>query len=162
MIDTMFSYCRTWRYTLSRRWTQDVAPRFVNFILLNPLTADETLDDRTICRCIGFAKREGFEAMVVTNLFAFRATKFEDLKRVADPIGEDNDAILFDVAHAADLVILAWGNDGMYRCRDAQVFGLLKDNNIRSFAFGWTKLGQPRHPLYLRADTQLVEVKCGP
>ena len=43
--------------------------------LYNEATADESRDDPTIRRCIGFARRWGFARLVVLNLFAFRATR---------------------------------------------------------------------------------------
>lgn len=49
-----FSQCRRFRYTLVRE--RDAALPKVAFIGLNPSTADETQDDPTIRRCIGFAK----------------------------------------------------------------------------------------------------------
>jgi hypothetical protein len=89
MIDktTIFSADRRYRYTLWRDWSKDLLcgmdsrPRlagdqtpnqFVQFIGLNPSTADEKQDDPTIRRCIGFAKAWGYGAMCMTNIFAWR------------------------------------------------------------------------------------------
>lgn len=66
------------RYTLRRDWLG--VGGIVNFIMLNPSTADEIFNDPTIRKCIGFAKRWGFSGLVVTNLFAFRATDPADLR----------------------------------------------------------------------------------
>jgi len=159
MVDTWFSQCRTWRYTLSRKWTADASPRFANFILLNPSTADETQDDPTIRRCRGFAEREGFKAIVITNLFAFRATKPRDLFAAADPIGPHNDRTVFEVARVASVVILGWGNHGSFQNQDIRVLTMLRANHIFCHALGWTKHKQPRHPLYLPGDTELLTVK---
>jgi hypothetical protein len=49
------------------------------FIGLNPSTADETNNDPTIRRCIGFAQTWGYGAVCVTNLFAYRATQLNKL-----------------------------------------------------------------------------------
>ena len=66
-----FSPCRTWRYSLLRRW----APcDYAMFIGLNPSTADETQDDPTVRRCIRYAQSWGYGALYMTNIFAFRAT----------------------------------------------------------------------------------------
>jgi len=159
MMGTIFSEDRLYRYTLSRKWVPDVAPRFINFILLNPSTADETQDDPTIRRCIGFAKREGFGAMVVTNIFAFRATKPHDLMKALDPIGLANDSYLLEVAQLAGGVILGWGNHGAFKGRDIHVFTLLGGNSVHPYVLGWTKAMQPKHPLYLRNDAPLQVVK---
>jgi hypothetical protein len=67
-----FSTCRTWRYTLTRQWSF-VHP-LAMFIGLNCSTADETQDDPTVRRCMGFARDWGYGGLLMTNLFAFRAT----------------------------------------------------------------------------------------
>jgi hypothetical protein len=67
-----FSPCRRYRYVLWRTW--DPAAGSVNFIGLNPSTADEQVDDPTIRCCIGFARDWGYGGLVMTNLFAIPAT----------------------------------------------------------------------------------------
>jgi len=47
--------------------------RDVTWIMLNPSTADDQVDDPTIRRCIGFSRAWGFGAMNVVNLFALRS-----------------------------------------------------------------------------------------
>ena len=84
----------------------------MNFIMLNPSTADDEFDDATIRRCVGFAKRWGFHGLVVTNLFAYRATKPSDLKALAArdlrlAIGERNEEHLRREADAAHSVVCA-------------------------------------------------------
>jgi hypothetical protein len=69
-----WSPCRRYRYTLWRRFGPVRHPRYLMVVGLNPSTADETHDDRTVRRCMGFAGDWGFDALCVTNLFAFRAT----------------------------------------------------------------------------------------
>ena len=49
--------------------------------MLNPSTADADHDDRTIGRCISFAKREGCGGLIVGNLFQLRATDPDELRR---------------------------------------------------------------------------------
>ena len=80
----VFSPCRTYRYALSRVWAADKP--YALFIGLNPSTADETLDDPTIRRCIDFAKRWGYGGLVMANLFAYRATDPAVMKRAAEPV----------------------------------------------------------------------------
>lgn len=136
------SACGTYRYSLWRQWGDGPA---VNFVMLNPSTADADKDDPTIRRCIGFAKGWGFERLVVTNLFALRSTDPRVLYRHESPIGPDNDTALFTRAATVSLVVFAWGGHG--GARGARVADLL-----RSFSpgcLGRTKDGSPRHPLYL-------------
>src|SRR4029077_5114543 len=83
-----FSHCRRYRFALWRRW--DSGPQ-VLFVMLNPSTADETTDDPTIRRCIGFARTWGFGSLAGANLFAFRTLKPRQLRPASEPIGAGND-----------------------------------------------------------------------
>ena len=78
-----------YRYWLSRKWER--GPYCV-FIGLNPSTATFEEDDPTIRRCVGFAKRWGFGALVMLNIFAFRSTDPKKLrvKSTVDPVGPQN------------------------------------------------------------------------
>src|SRR6185295_13389216 len=73
-IGTMLSPDRKYRYVLFRCW--DIEKTMVNFVALNPSTADESKDDPTLRRCMSFAKSFGYGGLYITNLFAFRATRF--------------------------------------------------------------------------------------
>lgn len=146
---TTFSPCRTYRYTLWRDWSDLMVPStgYLMIIGLNPSTADETQDDPTIRRCIGFAKAWGFTALCMTNLFAFRATDPKDMKAAADPIGPDNDHHLHEKAAGAGMVLAAWGNHGSHLGRAAQVIKTISNLHcLRANADG-----SPQHPLYLPA-----------
>lgn len=121
--------------------------------MLNPSTADATQDDPTIRRCIGFARDWGYGSLKVVNLFAFRATDPSILEGAADPIGPENDRHLVETCQQADLVVAAWGNYGRLLGRDRQVVALLASHS-EIMCLGSTKCGNPRHPLYVRGDTQ--------
>ncbi|MER9706091.1 DUF1643 domain-containing protein [Mesorhizobium sp. M0204] len=145
-----FSPCRTWRYRLERRWAP--GPKAA-FILLNPSTADETKDDPTIRRCIGFAKAWGFGGLVLGNIFALRSTDPRGLYSHADPVGPGNDAALFAIAREADKVICGWGTHGaLYRRGDMVRLALLH-KGATPLALKVTAGGFPGHPLYISADT---------
>lgn len=141
-----------YRYALRRVW--DVSRPTVLFVGFNPSTADAICDDPTIRRCIGFAKRWNFGQLVVGNLFAFRTPWPHALRCARNPIGRENDRWLRRLACEADLVIAAWGGAGSYRARDRQVHGLLGPMKC----LGLTRTGQPRHPLYVRGDVELLDL----
>jgi hypothetical protein len=145
------SACGTYRYTLWRVWG---AGPIVNFVMLNPSTADATADDPTIRRCIDYARRWGFAELVVTNLFAYRATDPRELPKVADPVGPENDRHLLAQARAADRVVCAWGNNGKKASprRAAEVCALLRSAGAVLHALKITGAGCPQHPLYLSAE----------
>lgn len=62
--------------------------------MLNPSTADETTDDPTIRRRIGFGKRENTPLIQVVNLYAYRATDPAALARAEWPVGVGNDDVI--------------------------------------------------------------------
>lgn len=137
-----------YRYALGRGWG-DRAER-VCWVMLNPSTADATVNDPTIRKCIGYSRQWGFGAMVVVNLFALRATNPRELLKVADPIGPRNDEVLSIQAATARTVVVAWGTKGILMGRDRKVLDRLPP--VRHL--GLTKDGHPKHPLYLRGDLQ--------
>ena len=144
------SDCRKYRYTLSRTW--DGKKRAILFIALNPSTADEKNDDPTIRRCIDYAKNWGYGILLVANLFAYRATKPSELKKVINPVGNDNDQHIKELSKNAHLVVAAWGNEGSLFNRDKEVTRLIP--NLMCIKVN--KSGQPAHPLYQKKDIELI------
>jgi hypothetical protein len=112
-----------YRYELWRSWGphDGSAAPCLHVIMLNPSTADAEQDDPTIRRCITLAKRLSFLQLIVTNLFAFRATSPRDLMRAAHPIGPDNDAHIRRGAALGDVTLVAWGAHGGYLRRSETV-----------------------------------------
>lgn len=149
VIDSTGNY----RYVLWREWNPQDAR--IGFVMLNPSTADESINDPTIRRCIRFAQAWGFGSLEVVNLFAYRATHWRDLHNVADPIGPENDRYLLDTAQKAHTLLLAWGNSGQWQNRHQVVIRLLSDR-ASLYCLGITKSGYPQHPLYLSKTRQPV------
>lgn len=120
----------------------------INWIMLNPSTADDVFDDPTIRKCIGFSKRWGFSSLCVTNLFSFRATDPRDLFKLAQTDYERaigvNDAELITQAVDSDMVLAAWGDPGKLSNRATQVLDILGSMPI--YCIGRTKSGHPKHP----------------
>lgn len=143
----ILSNCRRYRYSLTRTW--DYTKGYLNVIGLNPSTADEIEDDPTIRRCIGFAKSWGMGGLVMTNLFAFRATKPSDMLNAHYPIGLENDDVLLARSNNASMILAAWGANGGHIKRDEYV----KQMITNMYCLKKTKAGHPSHPLYIRADT---------
>ena len=122
-----------------------------NFLMLNPSTADELKLDPSCTRARLYAERWGFGALIVTNLFAWRATDPRDMKAAPEPVGRANDRAIVRAAHEAGIVVCAWGNHGAHRERSASVLSMLRDAGIKLHALRLTGAGEPAHPLYLRA-----------
>ena len=142
-----FSACRRWRYLLWRRW--DAARPVANFLMLNPSTADEHKLDPTCSRARDYAERWGYGALVVTNVFAWRATDPRVLKAACDPVGPGNDRAILAAARASSLVVCAWGNHASHGGRGGRVVALLLGKNIPLHALRINGGGAPAHPLYL-------------
>lgn len=91
-------------------------------------------------------------------MYAFRATKPERLWEAADPVGPENDEWLCRLAtdDACGAVVAAWGATGGRRVwpRIETVEAMFVSAGRRLDALGVTALGQPRHPLYVRADVE--------
>ena len=141
-----------YRYLLARR--VGPGPNMATFIMLNPSTADATVDDPTIRKCIGFSRRWRCGVLRVVNLFAFRATDLGLLKAAADPVGPENlQWILRSVEDTEQppvrsTVVCAWGVHGAHQNQDVAILRLLQRRAIPLVALGLTKDGHPRHPLY--------------
>ncbi|EIL88581.1 hypothetical protein UU9_12558 [Rhodanobacter fulvus Jip2] len=148
------SPCGKYRYLLTRTLA-DGAGTCV-FVMLNPSTADHTVDDQTIRQCIGFAGAWRFRRVEVVNLFAWRATLPRDMLAAIDPVGPAGDDWLLRAARGGDRIVCAWGEHGRHRGRGDTVRRLLIDNGHQLHHLGLTKgHQQPRHPLYLARDTAL-------
>lgn len=150
-----------YRYTLLRAW--DVTSPPMLFVMLNPSTADALLDDPTIRRCRGFAKREGAGGIMVVNLYAYRASNPDDLWAAAqdgvDVEGPGNDEWIDASVHAilelGGPVVAAWGARAEPD-RAEQVVSILTRAGADLQALGITNNMSPCHPLYLRGDAPLV------
>lgn len=150
-----------YRYELWRELGGD-GP-IIGWCLHNPSTADGEQDDPTSRRGIAFSQSWGACRMVFINPWAGRATKKSDLWKMRDPVGPDNDkhiaTVARECAESGGFVVLAWGaiNDRQ-KPRIRTVKALIAATGCEIRALGFTDAGHPRHPLYLRSDTTLVQV----
>ena len=176
----VISPCGRYRYALGRTWDIDLPPFVI--VMLNPSTADEKVDDRTVQKCIAFARSKVCGGLLVVNLFAFRATEPADMwaeaRRGVDIVGPENDQHIRsiirrigptsppDAAWSSDPgagdVVVGWGTPKSERDRPTHearvraVLQLIRAENRCAQSIGeQTKDGNPRHPLYLRLASQL-------
>lgn len=168
---TQFSECRRYRYTLWREWDtldmfegcndgergEAIRHEYLMVIGLNPSTADETKDDPTIRKCIGFAKRWGFGALCMTNLFAWRDTKPENMKKSPEPIGMDNRYWVAKCAAGAAMVLAAWGKNGSHLGQENKVAMWIRDVGVKMFCLCKNNDGSPMHPLYVPYETKPID-----
>lgn len=169
------SACGKYRYLLWREWrgTHDRKhwhwfgvkdgtgaeigrPKAVIFVMLNPSTADGSVDDPTIRKCVGFAKRWNYERIEVMNLFAYRATNSSALLRLGhneNPEGPRNSEVFERLTESdVGIVICAWGANGTHLGQDETILGWIGDKP--TYALRLTKDGCPWHPLYTPYETK--------
>lgn len=136
-MSALISSCGTYRYALSREWGDRG-----NMLVL------------VIVRCIGFAKREGYGGIVVVNIWAYRATYPRDLFKADNRDCADNIWHIERLIKGRDVVV-AWGARAKNTMPEVvRVMAVLPcAASVR--CLGFTKGGQPRHPLMVRADKEL-------
>lgn len=161
-MSAVLSIDRKYRYRLTRD-VLEAGDGACCFVMLNPSTADEVIDDPTIRRCIGYARRFNCARLEVVNLFAYRSTDPEELYGMtrSDAVGPENDVHIAEACNASDIIICAWGNHGALFNRAGDVVSLIKAQQGAAPMMALkinTKSRQPAHPLYLRADAILVEM----
>jgi len=144
-----------------RRHVADVEGATVCWVMLNPSTADATVDDPTIRRCIRFTRDWGYSDLIVVNVWPYRATSPEALKRwlrSMPPVPGavfGNESYIERAAAEADLVIAAWGSHADEARAEAVLETLQRaqvDGEVH--VLGFTQYGAPRHPLYMTVTTQ--------
>ena len=150
-----FSDCRRYRFALSRTWNAGLPSAL--FVMMNPSTADEQVNDPTVARCMGFARAWGYGRLLVGNVCAYRATDKTVLHGVADPVGVGNIAGIVAMAQEADVTVIAHGQlpKGLQVHAEA-VCAALRDAGIGLHVLRLSKHGVPMHPLYLPKELRPV------
>lgn len=152
----IISDCGQYRYRLERQCEGEGSTAV---IMVNPSTADATIDDATIRKLIGFGNRNQWGRLIVGNLFAYRATDVRELGKVSDPVGPENDRYLAEMIDGCNRIIVAWGpitKQPKYLRGRWRTFGRMA---------GWTglqsigepaKCGHPKHPLMLSYASEII------
>lgn len=146
----LFSFDRKFRYYLIRQW--DSRKPMLMFIGLNPSTANETENDPTIRRIIGFAKSWGYGGIYMTNLFSYVSTDPNALKTSGEDIGINNEHLL-RCSKKCEKVVFSWGCFKQHKQRMKYVINMFPE----SYCIDMSKEGYPKHPLYLNGKLKLKE-----
>lgn len=163
-MSAIFSDCMRWRYRLDRDFLNLSGPT-IAFGLHNPSKAGADNNDPTSRRGIGYAMAWGGRKLIFVNPWAGCATKPEDLWKMADPVGPMNDfhiaAVAREVTQTGGFFVFAWGAVSPPRHLRFAVTArlhtfekIVRDHGCDVRALGLTKAGQPRHPLYMRANAK--------
>lgn len=152
------------RYSLVRQWHPG---RRMVIIGLNPSTADAQLDDQTVLKCVGFARRHGFGSIWIANLFSYRSPSPAELRAMLtlsplQAIGPHWAKWMLTALHMGkpeNVVVAAWGSTGVrwpeHQRQVAHLTRLAQSVNVTIHCFGTTKTGAPRHLSRLAYSTPL-------
>lgn len=127
----------------------------IAFLMLNPSTATELVNDPTIDRCYARAKAWHFAALQIINLFALRSTDPAALYAHAAGKGPEptggrmNDEAIVKVATGCQMLVCGWGRHGSYLGRAAGVLSMLRTAGAKPHYLRINDDGTPAHPLYL-------------
>jgi hypothetical protein len=143
-----------YRYRLWRIW--DPCVTVMVWVLLNPSEANETKDDPTLRKCMGFARRHRHGGVILVNLFAWRDPYPTGLRSAADPIGPHNDEHILWACGTSTTIVAGWGAHRFASDRAHHVYELIRRIGERDLhCFGKTKNGFPRHPARLAYSSLL-------
>ncbi len=114
----------------------------------------------------GFTVRNGGRRYIAINPFGYTATDVRELAGAADPVGPLNDFYVSQALAEADLIVPCWGNRAKVPDRLRHHFDAML-RKMRATGkpiktFGFTKSGDPKHPLMLGYDTPLVDWSARP
>lgn len=162
-MSAVISPCGMYRYRLERK-IADTGLVYA-FFGINPSTADASIDDATVRKWTGFCRQWGASRFIVGNVFAYRATDVKALAKVDDPHGPDIGDHITDIITEADILVPCWGNTSKVPPELRDYFDVLADALLSCGkpvrCFGFTKAGDPMHPLMLGYSTQLVPFSEG-
>lgn len=131
------------------------------FIGLNPSTATELKDDPTMRKCKEFARRWGYRYLWMVNCYALRSTDPKGLKKVADPVGPANDAVLAVAGAHCMQVVACWGKSATHLARGARVRREMLARGVMLHCLGLNLDGSPEHPLYIPYERPLGVLEKG-
>lgn len=147
-----------YRYLLTRVW--DKNKRKATVVMLNPSTADALITDRTIMNVTNYLINNNYGAVSIVNLFAYRATKPEDLRNKDDEQESINNKYLVASFKDADTIIVAWVRDEKkYIKKKREVEGILADYPNKTKCFKDNNGKELRHPRDMNPSWELTNYK---
>ena len=137
---------RKHRYLLSRIW--DLNNENILFIMLNPSSADEDIDDATTTKVISFSKKWGYGGLHICNLYTYRTSSPKKLFSVPKNKRGSNKSEIKNYAKKCSKIVYAWGNK-------EKVPPWLNQMVPNPSFIELSKEGVPKHPLYLKSNLKL-------
>jgi hypothetical protein len=103
---------------------------------------------------LDIAMREGFDSIVITNLYGYITPDPKQLKGLSDPVGDENNIWIENMKNACSKILCIWGNNAD-KNRVEEILPLIKK---KAYTIGFTKSGQPRHVLHTKKDAPLIKL----
>jgi hypothetical protein len=145
-----FSADRKYRYALWRIW--DESKPLVMFIGLNPSTANEDENDPTIRSVERISKHNGYGGFYMMNCWPFVSTDPAGLSTSGGTLY--NDIKLKEISEKCQDIVFAWGNFEIVKMQGVDYILSRRFPNAKALKLN--KNGSPKHPLYCKSDTVLI------
>ena len=131
---------------------------------INPSTATPDNPDPTIRKVDSIAKHNGYDSFVMFNVYPKRDTNFEDLEQcVNDAEHIKNIQVITEIisGYSEIDIWVAFGNhiydrDYLPHCF-IDIYKSLPKENIKWLTTGLNKSGAPKHPLYQKNTSTLID-----
>lgn len=130
------------RYKLGRFWSTGI---ICTVIGLNPSYADDRTDDPTNRRLIALLSGLGYGGYWLVNLLPNVTPYPAQLGQVGKRFSSLNKKAVWQSINQSQVIIFAWGSTGAKYAHRRQIYEMVQ----QPMCFGVTRLGEPRHPLYL-------------
>ena len=153
-----------YRYALGE--VKDNSNKILFCFGVNPSKATPQKLDPTAKRIQRIAKEHGYDSWIVLNVCAQRATDPNDMEETQNLIlHEENLAIISELLNKYSVcsdILFAYGDliskRNYLKKNLCEIINIIKTNNYggNCYCLGKTKLGNARHPLYQKIDTQFV------
>lgn len=129
------------------------------FLMLNPSSADEQVQDRTVGKCKEFAERGGYGKLAIVNLLSYRSPNPEEALAHCGYRDTLNERHVAEAARQADAIVCAWGNWGSRAREQVAAVGEMlcaegHEKKLRILG-DLTQKSQPPHPARLGYEREL-------
>lgn len=150
-----------YRLWLSRHWGDAAAP-YALWIGMNPSTADALADDPTVYREVTYTQRMlKLSRYLKCNVMDLRVTQSKVLRKPPYPVrSELNLPTIMRLAADAERIIVCYGDlHPALQVHADTVVDALRAAGYDLWCLGLTaKHKRPRHPLYVKGDTELIRL----
>ena len=148
---TILSQCRKYQYLSI--FDSGTAHNPMGVVGLNP-SFIKNGKNATASILLDIAIREGFDSIVITNLYGYITPDPKQLKGLSDPVGDENNIWIENMKNACSKILCIWGNNAD-KNRVREILPLIKK---KAYTIGFTKSGQPRHVLHTKKDVPLIKL----